>query len=582
MQSINNSYKQLNDIIEQKKIYPVYQPIVSLENGRIIGYEALSRIDSTDCEMNIQQLFETAANYGITWELEKICRKKALKQAVRKPEKTFLFVNVNPNIIHDTTFRKGFTENILNKQKLLPEEIIFEITESSDIESMEIFLESIEHYRSQNFKIAVDDYGAKYSGLNRVCSFRPEYLKIDMDLIRNIDTDSMKKSAVKSIVSFCRESRISTIAEGIETESELRMVMSLGVDFGQGFYLAKPKKDFEEIDYAHVLQIKSLRNQLVPKYSPTMFGKISEICTDALTVKKGTSSIEIYNKMLNNTNLTEAFVLNDDKSVYGILTRSHVLEAYSGLYGYNLGRRLKVDQIVNSHMLFVDGDMSVDAVAELAMQRDISNIYDAIAVGTNNKFIGSVSIKDLLLVSVKIQVSRATEANPLTGLPGNNTIHEKILETISKSTPWSIIYIDLDNFKAYNDAYGFANGDMMIKAVADTLSDCTDGNDFIGHVGGDDFVIITETHNIEDMCKKICDNFTNSIQHLYSREDWERGYIVSCNRSGFVENFPIATLSIASVTNRNGNNTDVNELSAAIAVAKKKSKNIKGNSIVIN
>lgn len=156
-------------------------------------------------------------------------------------------------------------------------------------------------------------------------------------------------------------------------------------------------------------------------------------------------------------------------------------------------------------------------------------IYDSIPIidSASQIYIGFVSIKDLLLAAVDIQIKRAADCNPLTGLPGNIIIDERVEKLIGNTAPFAIIYFDLDNFKAYNDAYGFTNGDMMIKMVADILTQLCSSDDFCGHIGGDDFVVITNGDKTEDLCKSAFGKFAEDSQNLYSEIDKERGYIVS-------------------------------------------------------
>lgn len=156
-----------------------------------------------------------------------------------------------------------------------------------------------------------------------------------------------------------------------------------------------------------------------------------------------------------------------------------------------------------------------------------------------------------MLTAVQMQVRRATDSNPLTGLLGNAMIQERIEAAFREEVHWAIIYLDLDNFRAYNDAYGFSSGDLMIKAVSESIKNCSTKRDFIGHIGGDDVVIVSSCYqHVEDLCHGICKSFREKIKHLYSEEDWNLGYIHSLDRNGFKKCFPIATLSIAVVTNR--------------------------------
>ena len=221
-----------------------YQPIFSLKTGAVLGYEALSRITLPSCEFGIEQLFSAASQMQKLWEFEMLCRTRALQAARQKPMGTKLFLNVDPNVIYDPELRTGFTREKLLEYGLDANDIIFEITEKNDITDLTAFTAAVSHYQSQQFKIAIDDFGSGYSGFNRVCTVSPSYIKLDMALVHCLHTDTSKQALVRGMVQFCRELQIQLIAEGIETAEELTELMRLGVTYGQGFLLGRPSEDF--------------------------------------------------------------------------------------------------------------------------------------------------------------------------------------------------------------------------------------------------------------------------------------------------------------------------------------------------
>lgn len=238
---------EFNRIVDNKMIYPVFQPIVSLQYGTILGYEALSRIDGESCFSNIEQLFMMAIDEEHVWRLEQICRKKALQAIFKESKNTYdkkLFLNVSPHIINDKKFRDGFTKDYLERYHANPEQIIFEITEREAIVDIKSFQNVIEHYKGQEYQIAIDDAGSGYSGLNLICGIQPHYIKLDMELIRDIHKSKIQKSIVKGMIDICN---IKLIAEGIENHDELQVLISLGVHYGQGYFLGKPLPKLETV-----------------------------------------------------------------------------------------------------------------------------------------------------------------------------------------------------------------------------------------------------------------------------------------------------------------------------------------------
>lgn len=238
-----------SDIIEKKRIKAVYQPIVSLRDGKVIGYEALSRIINPKEITDTEELFVLAGMYGKIWELEQLCRIKILEKysKFKDVKNTKIFLNVNPRVIHENDFHAGFTKGTLKKYGISLESVVYEITERNSTDDLKGFKDAIKHYKDQGYTIAIDDAGSCYSGLNLICDLAPHYLKLDMALIRGINEDYIKKAMVKSLVEFADLTGSQLIAEGIETEEELITLLKLGVHNGQGYFLAKPNEELIDI-----------------------------------------------------------------------------------------------------------------------------------------------------------------------------------------------------------------------------------------------------------------------------------------------------------------------------------------------
>lgn len=574
---------QFHEILREEKIYPVYQPIVSLRDGEILGYEALSRIQMQGALLNQEEMFRIAEEEGCLWLLEELCRRKSLQNAVNKKNGVKLFLNVDPNVIKDPLFREGMTHQYLKQYGFLSEDIVFEITERNSIEDMEGFSGVIEHYRSQVFQIAIDDFGDGYAGMNRICVLMPEYIKIDMKIIRDIDKDNLKKSLVESMIHFCEKENISLIAEGIETKEELQTLIKLGVHYGQGYYLLRPQPELQQIPLEVLAFIK---NTYDGAYTYNAKGnaldRVGDICKCCETTEPERMAKEIFCFLQEKALTTELAVLNEEKKVMGVLTRAAVNATFGGMYGYDLYAKRSVAEIMDKNPLVVDCDDSVEAVSRMALARPQRTLYDAVIVTKEERYLGVVTVKDLLEAAIMIQVHRAVEINPLTGLPGNTAIEENIKRTIKEKEEYAIAYIDLDNFKAYNDAYGFNNGDLMIKALAESMKEYCVNNEFMGHVGGDDFVLIAYYSDVMPLLQQITECFSRKIVPLYSREDYQRGVIVSHNRRGGIEEFPIVTLSVAVITNGRRRFANMEDFSEHLVKTKKKSKAIVGNSFVFD
>ena len=255
------------DILENQRIRPVFQPIVSLKDGKIIGYEALSRIVEPREITCSEELFHLAGIYGKVWELEQLCRGKILEKYhnLKRTEGQKLFLNVNPIVIHDKEFCAGFTRGYLKQYGVNLKNIVFEVTERNAIDDVKGFKDTIRHYKSQGYQIAVDDAGSCYSGLNLICDIVPHYLKLDILLIKDIHKDAIKCAMVKAMVEFANLANIQLIAEGIECEEELKMLLKLGVHNGQGFFLRKPDEELKPVENAAMEVIQKYHKKKILK-----------------------------------------------------------------------------------------------------------------------------------------------------------------------------------------------------------------------------------------------------------------------------------------------------------------------------
>ena len=184
-------------------------------------------------------------------------------------------------------------------------------------------------------------------------------------------------------------------------------------------------------------------------------------------------------------------------------------------------------------------------------------------------------------------LNRNRTVSPLTGLPGNTQIQSEMQERLEKGEKYALMYIDLDNFKAYNDTYGFSNGDEIIKLTANiitknVLEKGKNERNFVGHIGGDDFVAIVEENDYEEICQNIIAEFDRSVVKYFNKEDIERGYLEVENRKGIIEPFPLTTISIGVVEVTKDRFKNTLEIGEAGAAVKHLAKTIWGSTYVID
>ena len=543
----------LLEILEQRRIVTYFQPIVDLKTADILGYEALSRGPEGHPLHSPMALIEQAENENCLWALEALFRETALATASRLGLNKLLFLNVDPNVVRDPQFISGFTRQSIQNYRLQPENIVFEITERSAIDNFKSFLSAMTHYGDQGYKTAIDDTGAGYSNMSVISKLKPNFIKIDMELVRDVDRDSFKQAIIKSFVWLANLTGSMLIAEGIETLDEARTLSSLGVHAGQGYLLARPAPQLGDVSEGVRLELQHYRDST--SYFHTYTTKyIGEISDNVRAFDQSVNCVDIRNHLHQN-DIEGACILQGD-TIAGLIMRNRLDAALSAQYGFSLYAHRAIHHLMDREWLCVDFYTPISVVSEMALNRPHANLYDNIIVTRNFRYAGMVSVINLLKHSSEIERSFALELNPLTGLPGNIQINKMLYETITGGQGCSILYIDLDNFKVYNDNYGFQQGDSIIKMTRDVICRCVKAqfqfSSFVGHIGGDDFIAIVncDPDDCEQLCRQILLQFDAQIQPYFSETDHKRGYMMGRTRarSGEVVAFPLTSMTIAAIS----------------------------------
>jgi EAL domain-containing protein (putative c-di-GMP-specific phosphodiesterase class I)/FixJ family two-component response regulator len=229
---------ELRRTLDEGLITPFYQPIYLLDPFQLYGLEVLSRPITGGLLESPDVLFKAALTYGMYTDLEILSWSKALGPAAQCLTKEKIFLNCNPYFIESLQFMR--VQSIFDKHRILPRNVTLEITERSAITDFDLFYQRLHHYRNEGFRFAVDDVGGGYASLESIVETKPEVVKIDRHIVKNLDKDSFKRSIVKFVVALCQEHGMISVAEGIETQKELDIVRELGVTAGQGYFLYPP------------------------------------------------------------------------------------------------------------------------------------------------------------------------------------------------------------------------------------------------------------------------------------------------------------------------------------------------------
>jgi EAL domain-containing protein (putative c-di-GMP-specific phosphodiesterase class I)/GGDEF domain-containing protein len=235
---------ELRAILREERLTTMYQPIVDMDRGLIMGYEALTRGPENTHFAGPKALFSCSHGARLSDELDRVCRRRAVQNARGFDPLKKLFLNSLPESLGSPGFLDPALQSVLDAAALHPRNLVLEITERTAIHDFEVFGRELERLRRQGFLVAIDDVGTGYSSLQTVSEVQADYLKIDMSLIKNIHQSLIKQDLVHSLLQVASRTATKVVAEGIETEEEYRTLRACGVHFGQGFYLAPPGPPF--------------------------------------------------------------------------------------------------------------------------------------------------------------------------------------------------------------------------------------------------------------------------------------------------------------------------------------------------
>ncbi len=231
--------RRLGDLLDRQALHPRFQPIVCLRSGLPVAYECLTR-PAAEGFAHADELFDTADRCGQLWNLEALARAAALRELAALPPEAQVFLNCSPGVFSDPRFPGAIAGSVDQTPALEPSRLVLEITERADDASSGDLARNVEAVRSLGFRVALDDLGARMNGLERLVTLRPDWLKLDRSLARAIDTDPVRQGLVRHFARFAAEIGVGLIAEGVETDAELRTLIDLGAPHAQGYRLGHP------------------------------------------------------------------------------------------------------------------------------------------------------------------------------------------------------------------------------------------------------------------------------------------------------------------------------------------------------
>ena len=575
--TVTEQLSALSAILAQRSVHSLFQPIVCLSERRILGYEALSRGPSNSPLHSPLNLFAIARQAGRLSELEVLCRESACRRFSEQGLEGKLFLNISPESLLEPHHPSGRTLKMLEQVGLPPSRVVIELTEQTPTEDFQLLYNALHHYRDMGFSIALDDLGAGYSSLRLWSELRPDYVKIDCHFIDGIHLDPLKREFVGSILQIARASRAQVIAEGIELKEELAVLGEMGVDLVQGYLLGRP----QEFPHRDTLT-------LLPQAPGTGVAlgddsrDLSALLIEQPAVTLDTATQHVLEAFRRQANLNSLAVLDGRGKPCGIVHRHSLADALLKPFGTDLFARKPISRLMSQDYLAVERGQSLQQVSRLLTSRARQRIEEDFIITQSGRYLGLGRVIDVLKLITEQKLQQARHANPLTLLPGNVPIQQCLARLLEQRREAAVCYVDIDSFKPFNDIYGYARGDEVLLCLAQCLNDCVDpSRDFVGHIGGDDFMLVLGSSDWHARLQLLLDAFARQCRRFYRSEHLEAGCFTSHNRQGQRETFALLSLSIGVVWLAAGSSLelDAGQLAELASQAKRQAKDTRGPSL---
>ncbi|MCE5271798.1 EAL domain-containing protein [bacterium] len=540
-----------------------FQPIVNIHTGSCYGYEALLRNYEKAGFQSIQDVFDTAYYEGVSVLLDFMLREKAIQKfaGIKSCVKQKLFFNIDNRTLLDPGYTQVNYTSLFDKYHLPLYSLCVEISERHDFETfilhdikgLNTIKDMLKFFREGHYKIAIDDFGSGLSGLEMLYHSEPDYIKIDRFFIGDIEKDARKKLFVSSILNMVHILGVIVIAEGVENEHEFYVCKEIGCDYIQGYFIQRPQLDEAELrdkyDLIADLNQKDRRSKL----------------TDQDIIARRLEYIEpisLYNSQDTITDIDfifDSFRRNKSNSFFplvgstgepiGVIREIDLKEFVYSPYGRFLLKRKSSNSLLDfvSRMPVSEINTRVEKILEIFSQ-DVQS--EGILITSGGRYVGFLSASSLVKLLNEKNIAEARDQNPLSKLPGNAIINQYISEAmVNSGESFVFVYYDFDNFKPFNDIYGFRQGDRAIQIFSDILKDSANQKKcFLGHVGGDDFFCSYRENEIEAQAavssvQEIIQRFSEDVKSLYKPQDRENGFIIAVSREGKKKKFPLLSVS---------------------------------------
>ena len=531
-----------------------FQPIVNIYSGDCYGYEALMRGFDRAGFASIQNLLDAAADSNVLHQVDLVLREIAVRKFTGFANgRSKLFFNLDNRLLCSRDYAPGETVRLLSRYGLTQERVCFEISEKHEIFPGCEMTDLLAAYHRQGFRIAVDDFGAGFSGLKLLYIAEPDFLKIDRFFVQEIARDSKKRLFVSSIVNIAHIIGSQVIAEGVETKEEYLACRDIGCDLIQGFLVARPILDTDTLKERYPI-IELLNTSERRGRSSEDLLRITSNMSQPSPVRHNITVLDICRSFKESQDIDFFPVIDANDEPLGIVRESDLKPYTYSRYGQELLQNPAYGGSIARFIRRVptaDIRTPVEKILEIYSQ---NAAFEGILIVEDMRYRGFLSPPALLRVIHEKNLVAARDQNPLSRLPGNTSIYAFVSKALADdANAYELVYFDFDNFKPFNDRYGFRQGDRIILRFAEllrTLAQETGG--MAAHIGGDDFFLgVPRKKPLDQFVERLAAlaaKFARDAESFYDAESIRQGFLETLDRDGCTRRLPLLRAAWCSCT----------------------------------
>ena len=521
-----------------------FQQIVNLRDGFTLGFEALLRLPPDCAFACTQEAFDAASATDLLVELEMAALHAHIDSA--GPLKDgLLFLNLSATSLLDGRLDPRNLSDLLAAKGLRPERIVVELTELVRIVEPSEFARRLEPLRSAGFDLALDDFGAGFSDLRLLLELSPDFVKIDRSLVQGAAQNHRKRLFLESIETLSRRIGCSVIAEGVETSEDVETCRACGIPFAQGWALGFP---------GPAESVRPARGGRILLPSPTMLeeeavGSLA-LPLEPVEPSQSVGSLLSHFEMLPGLH---AVAVVSAKRPIGLISRDFLFQHIVNVYGFSLWRDRPISRLLEERgagFEVLPASASLEEASAVVQGRPSGRRFNPVMIVTSRgEYHGLLPVDLLLSEMTRLKLDYALQSNPLTKLPGSRLLERSVDRHFVEARPFTLGWADLDDFKSFNDHYGFSRGDRVLLLAAEVLHRHlgSGSNGPLVHLGGDDFAFLLPPAGDEECAWRIAREFYAMVPALYDQAERQRGGLEMEDRHGVRRFRPFTALSIGLV-----------------------------------